>query len=189
MSRRSRTQIRTLAHAAIAAVACLAAAGAVQAQSVHKCTVNGQVTYQAAPCAAGEAPVTLPPGPSTQEQQDARADASRQRYEADSGVLVRKRASAKRAQRADGGRSYEPPVADHMIVDDRSAWGQPAPAPVVGADACSQINARYREAMDRRDAMKAPGELADRQAKLQKATDDADRAVAEGVAAHCKLTR
>ena len=34
-------------------LATLWAAVAVQAQEVHKCTVNGQVTYQAKPCPGG----------------------------------------------------------------------------------------------------------------------------------------
>ena len=44
-------------------LAALWAAVATQAQEVHKCTVNGQVSYQAKPCAPGD--VVLSTAPTT----------------------------------------------------------------------------------------------------------------------------
>ncbi|HEY8975719.1 MAG TPA: DUF4124 domain-containing protein, partial [Burkholderiaceae bacterium] len=49
-----------------ASLAALFATVAVHAQEVHKCTVNGTVTYQARPCATGD--VVLPPAPMPSDQ-------------------------------------------------------------------------------------------------------------------------
>jgi hypothetical protein len=66
-------------------VAC-AASGAA-AQSVHKCIVNGQATYQATPCAGDDKVVPMTSGPNDQEVSAARAEAWNQRYEAATGRL------------------------------------------------------------------------------------------------------
>jgi hypothetical protein len=61
----------------VCTAACFVAAlSPTWAQSVFKCAVAGQTVYQATPCAGQGKQVELPPGPSTQEVQDAKRRAS-----------------------------------------------------------------------------------------------------------------
>ena len=71
------------------ALAALFAAVAAQAQEVHKCTVNGAVTYQSTPCPAGDVVLPSVATPSDQEMRQARVDQNRQRYQAATGQYQR----------------------------------------------------------------------------------------------------
>ena len=68
----------------VAALAALFATAAVHAQEVHKCTVNGAVTYQAKPCATGDVVLPVAPTPSEQETRQAQEDLQRQQRQTNS---------------------------------------------------------------------------------------------------------
>lgn len=68
--------------AAAIVAALIALPGAVGAESVFKCTVNGQTTYQAAPCVGKGGQVAIAPGPSEQQVRDAQQRAAAEKSQA-----------------------------------------------------------------------------------------------------------
>jgi hypothetical protein len=69
--------LKLLRHIGACTVVCFAAAlSPTWAQSVFKCTVSGNTVYQSTPCAGQGKQVALPPGPSTQEVEDAKRSAN-----------------------------------------------------------------------------------------------------------------
>jgi len=71
------------------ALAGLSCAAAAPAQEVHKCTINGAVSYQPTPCPQGDVVLQAPPTPSDQEVMQARVDQSRQRFQAATSRIAR----------------------------------------------------------------------------------------------------
>ena len=74
------------------------------------------------------------------------------------------------------------------VVNDGARSYPPATLPPP-RDNCERLNRDLDEALDRRDAMKAPGELRNRQEMLDKAIADADRVRALAHASNCRLAR
>src|SRR4051812_42452120 len=71
-------------------LAVLAQVGGVQAQTVHKCIINGSAVYQAAACppANEDRSLVIPPPPSQQELLDATANGRLQQYQANTGTIA-----------------------------------------------------------------------------------------------------
>jgi hypothetical protein len=140
-----------------AMLAALLAAVAAQAQDVHKCTVNGAVTYQSTPCPAGDVVLPTAPTPSDQETRQARADQNRLRFEAATGRIYR-----------------------------RTTQNPPAPAKPLNN--CEKLNRDSADAVDRRDQLRAPSELASHAEMLQKAESEVARLQQLATAGNCRLT-
>ena len=68
--------------AACCVLGAMLAGPGVQAQEVHKCTIDGHVTYQPKPCPGADVVVPMQSGPSAQEVHDAQRDLARQRLQA-----------------------------------------------------------------------------------------------------------
>lgn len=198
----------------LAAAGCILGAtlagAAVQAQEVHKCTLNGQVTYQAKPCGASDVVVPIPSGPSDRELSEAKRDLGRQRYQAATGRLI-----------APPPRAYvapppppAPPTPSGFIVQQqpqittttttlivlpsrstaiirttkttRTNAAPPLPPP---ANNCEKLNRENGAAVDRRDELKAPGELQSRQEMLANVQAQIDRLRDMAQASNRRLAR
>ena len=59
-------------------LAALFGAVAAQAQDVHKCTINGAVSYQSTPCPSGDVVLQAPPTPSDEEMRQILAEQNAQ---------------------------------------------------------------------------------------------------------------
>lgn len=189
--------------AARIALAALTSAGAAQAQDVHKCTIDGQVRYQAQPCPSGDVVLQAAPTPSDQEQRQAGVDLSRQRWQAATGRLLRP--------------AYVPPppppspppvvvpattTSTTVIVSSsgsrgtlivhqttRTAGQSLYPAYQKPLNNCEKLNRDNSELLDRRDQLRAPGELASRQQMLDKAEADLAHVREMATASNCRLAR
>lgn len=75
------TTSRLVLHASILVAAALLPLANAWSQSVYKCTVDGKASYQTLPCAGQGKPLTIAPGPTEQDQKEAkaRADAEKAR--------------------------------------------------------------------------------------------------------------
>jgi len=173
------------------ALAALFAAVAAQAQEVHKCTVNGAVTYQSTPCPAGDVVLPTVATPSDQEMRQARVDQNRQRYQAATGQYLRPivvpppppppsntttTTTIVVLPGSTGGRS--------MIIR-QTTHGTPPPAkPLTN---CEKLNRDNIDAVDRRDQLKAPSELASHAELLAKAEAEVTRISQLAMASNCPL--
>lgn len=170
------------------ALAALFAATAAQAQEVHKCNINGAVTYQSTPCPAADVVLPTAPAPSEQELRQARVDQSRQRWQAATGVILRP--------------TYVPPPpppsgdttttivvlpsAGHngMVIRQTTRGYAPAARPLSN---CEKLNRDSTDAIDRRDQLRAPSELASHAELLQKAESEVLRLQQLAMASNCRL--
>ncbi len=182
-----------------AALAALFAAPVAQAQDVHKCTVNGAVTYQSTPCATGDVVLQAPPTPSDQEARQARSDLNRQHMQAATGRIWR-------ATPVPPPPPPPPPPPSPVtntttivvlpntgqgtviIRQTRSSATLPAPPPKPRNN-CEKLNWDNDEAVDRREQLRAPSELASHAALLQKAENDVARIAQLATASNCQLKR
>ena len=157
------------------ALAALAQVGNVQAQSVHKCVINGNAVYQAAACppANEEKSLVIPPPPSQQELLDATANGRLQNYQANTGTI------ASPAQRRYYNRSNQA-VTPTLTPSQQDA--QPAPR-----NNCEALNQNYHEGQYRRAELSAPGAGATRSEALQRVNDDLKRIAEQANTAHCQL--
>jgi len=191
------------ARAAWTALAALWATTGAQAQDVHKCMVNGQVVYQAQSCAGADTVLPQAPTPSDQESRQARNELSRQRMQAATGRLYRP--------------AYVPPppppppppvflppstTTTTITVVPESGKGSvtirqtthtpgrvvysPPQKPLTN---CEKLDRDNGELIDRRDQLRAPGELASREEMLRKAEADLAHVKDMARAGNCRLTR
>jgi hypothetical protein len=151
----------------------LARVGGVQAQSVHKCIINGNAVYQAAACPSSNESKSLviPPAPSQQELLDATANGRLQNYQPGAGV------TAPAQRRYDSSRAAPTPTLTPSLQD----------APTAANDNCEQLNQTWHDAQYRHDELSAPGTGATRAAALQRAIDDMRRVQEQANLAHCQL--
>lgn len=170
-------------------LAALFAAVAAQAQEVHKCTVNGAVTYQSKPCPSGDVVLPTTPVPSDQELRQARADQSRQRYQAATGRLMDRTVVAPPPPPAQPSTTettiYVLPSRGRAYVV-RQTTRTPAPPPPPLSN-CEKLNRDNTEAVDKRDQLKAPSELASHAELLQKAENEVTRYRQLAQASNCNL--
>ena len=152
------------------ALAVLALIGQVQAQTTHRCIVNGAAVYQAAACPAAndQKSLVIPAAPSQQELLDATANGRLQSVQPGANTPV-----ATTPRRYDR-RGILPP--------QKQEQSDAAPS-----TNCDQINQDYHDAQYRRDELSAPGTGASRSAGLQRAIDDLKRLQDEANQAHCRL--
>jgi hypothetical protein len=185
------------------AVAALFAAAGVQAQDVHKCTINGQVHYQALPCPSGDVVLPSAPMPSEQEQRQAKTDLSRQRNQAASGRIYRPvyvppppapPPAPPQVMAGSTTTTITIPEPGHGPVVVRQTTSAPSPQPLGPPNQkplsnCEKLNRDNVELQDRRDQLRAPGELATRRDLLQKAEADLAHVQEMARASTCKLAR
>ena len=185
------------------AVAALFAAACAQAQEVHKCTISGQVLYQALPCPSGDVVLPSVPTPSEQERRQASNDLSRQRSQAASGRIMRPVYASPPPpapplpQPVSAGTTTTTtitiPAAGHGPVVVRQTTSTPSrpPNPVwqKPLNNCEKLNRDSVDLQDRRDQLRAPGELGTRQELLQKAEADLAHVQEMAKASSCRLTR
>jgi len=147
----------------------------VQAQTVHKCIINGNAVYQAAACpAANESrSLVIPAAPSQQELLDATANGRLQNFQPGAGV-----APANTPRRYD--RSARSSTEPQLKPSEQEAE-------LVPEDNCDQLNKAYHDAQYRRAELSAPGTGATRAAGLQRAWDDMNRAQEQATLTHCHL--
>lgn len=170
----------------------LFAAVAAHAQEVHKCTVNGAVTYQAKPCASGDVVLPTAPVPTEQDQRQAKADLSRQRYQAATGRILDRQLVPPPPP------PVQPSTTQTTVYVLPGANGQsayvirqtkrvPTQAPAKPLSNCDKLNNDYSAAVDKRDQLKAPSELASHAQMLQSAEDDVGRLKQLAQASNCNL--
>ena len=166
--------VRSIGLAMGVALAALAQVGNVQAQSVHKCVINGNAVYQAAPCppANEEKSLVIPPAPSQQELLDATANGRLQNYQANTGTI------ASPAQR----RYYSRNQVVTPTLTPSQQQAQEAPR-----NNCEALNQDYHEGQYRRAELSAPGPGATRLEALQRVNDDLKRIAEQANTAHCQL--
>lgn len=146
----------------IAGVALAALCGtlAAHAQEVHKCKTAGAVSYQAKTCPQGDVVLPAPLTPSDEEIRQALDDQSQLRFQAETGVIVpRRRAPA------------------------------PPSVPIGLSTHCEQLNQDNSDALDRREELRAPSELASHAELLQKVEAEVARIAQLATASNCRLRR
>ncbi|MBW8757283.1 MAG: hypothetical protein JF586_06710 [Burkholderiales bacterium] len=164
--------VRSTRLAAGVVLAALAQIGNVQAQTVHKCIVNGAAVYQAAACpGANEQKSFVPAAPSQQELLDATAN----------GRLQSVTPGSNAAQTMTPRRYDRHPAASAELTPSLQ---DPDPVP---ASSCDRLNQTYQDAKYRRDELSAPGAVANRAAALQRAIDDMRRAQDMAANTQCRL--
>lgn len=155
------------------ALAVLAQVGNVQAQSVHKCVINGSIVYQVAACPSandGKSAV-IPPPPTQQELLDATANGRLQNYQASTGTIVSP------APRRYDGRNQGTPNLTPSLQE-----AQPAPR-----SNCETLNQSFHDGQYRRAELSAPGAGAARPEALQRVNDDLKRIAEQANTTHCPL--
>jgi hypothetical protein len=186
---------RTDSRAACVALASLWTVIAAQAQNVHKCSVNGQVSYQSMPCPASDVVLQAAPAPSEQESRQARIDLSRQRFQAATGTITRPVYASPPPP--------PPPIpavttttvivlpsaGRGAVIIRQTSHGSTSSAYEKPLTNCEKLNRDNNEAQDRREQLRAPGELASRQEMLQKAEADVTHIQQMSAASNCRLTR
>ncbi len=163
------------------------------AQDVHKCMANGQASYQSGPCPTSDVVLQSAPTPSDQETRQARGELSRQRFQAATGTLSRP--------------VYAPPPSPSpspvttttvvvmpssgrgAVIIRQTTTGSTSLASQKPLTNCEKLNRDNGEARDRRDQLRAPGELASRQEMLQKAEADVTHIQQMSAASNCRLAR
>ena len=174
------------------ALAALSVAVAAQAQDVHKCTINGAVTYQAKPCPSGDVVLQPPPTPSDQELRQARSDQSRQRFQARTGWIMRPTyvppppPPPPPAQTTTTTIIVLPTTTQRGVIIRQTRSGPPPPPPKP-LNNCEKLNQDNEEAQSRREQLRAPSELASHAALLQKAEADVARIAQLATASNCNL--
>jgi hypothetical protein len=181
--------------AGVALVALFAAASA-QAQEVHKCTVNGAVTYQPTPCPQDDVMLEAPATPSDQEIRQARADQSRQHYQAASGWIMR-------PTRVAPPRPAPPPPPPVVTTTTTIIFfaGDLYPALIIRQQRaaaarssrtltnCEQLNVDNENALERRDLLRLPDERAAHPDLLKDAEADVARVTQLAKAGYCRLNK
>ena len=154
------------------ALTALVQVGNVQAQTVHKCVINGNAVYQAAACppANEQKSLVIPPPPSQQELLDATANGRLQNYQANTGTI------ASPAQR----RYNRNQVTANLTPSEQDAE-------VPARNSCEALNQSYHEDQYRRAELSAPGTGATRTEALQRVNDDLKRIAEQANQAHCQL--
>jgi len=155
------------------ALMALAQVGNAQAQTVHKCVINGNAVYQAAACppANEEKSLVIPPAPSQQELLDATANGRLQNYQANTGSI------APPAQRRYINRSPTLPTLTPSLQE----------AQEVPRNSCEALNQSFHEDQSRRAELSAPGPGATRADALQRVNDDLKRIADQANTTHCQL--
>jgi hypothetical protein len=155
------------------ALAALTQVGNAQAQTVHKCVINGNAVYQAGACppANDEKSLVIPPPPSQQELLDATANGRLQNYQPNSGAI------ASPAQRR-----YNNPRSVTPTLTPSQQDAQLAPR-----NNCEALNQTFHEDQYRRAELSAPGPGATRADALQRVNDDLKRIADQANTAHCQL--
>ncbi len=171
------------------ALAALLAAAPAPAQEVHKCTANGSVTYQSKPCPTGDVTLPAAPTPSDQELRQARADQSRQRYQADTGQIIDRTIVPPPPPPAQATTTettvYVLPGANGRAYLVRKTT-RPAEPPKPLSN-CDKLNADYAAAVDKYQQLKAPSELASHAELLRNANNEVARIRQLAEASHCNL--
>ena len=165
--------VRSTWIAAGAALLGLAQVGNVQAQTVHKCIINGNAVYQAAACppANEQKSLVIPPPPSQQELLDATANGRLQSVQPGADAPVQttpRRYVAKRT----------------IVVQMSPSQVDATPAP---SNNCELLNQQYQDAKYRHDELSAPGTVATRSAALQRANEDMQRAQDQAANSRCRI--
>ncbi len=179
-----------------AMLAALLAAVAAQAQDVHKCTVNGAVTYQSTPCPAGDVVLPTAPTPSDQETRQARADQNRQRFEAATGRIYRQTLvppppppPPPPAVSTTTTIVVLPGAGRNGVIIRQTQTTHNPPAPAKPLNNCEKLNRDSADAVDRRDQLRAPSELASHAEMLQKAESEVTRLQQLATASNCRPAR
>ena len=172
-------------------LAALFAAVAAQAQEVHKCTVNGAVTYQAKPCASGDVVLPTAPVPSDQDQRQARADQNRQRYQAATGrildrTIVPPPPPPVQPSTTETTIYVLPSKGRAYVVRQTTRTPSPSPPPPP-LNNCEKLNRDNAAAVEKRDQLKAPSELASHAELLQNAENEVARNRQLAQASNCNL--
>lgn len=164
--------VRSTRLAAGAVLVALAWTGGAQAQTVHKCIINGTAVYQAAACPAAneQKSLVIPSAPSQQELLDATANGRLQTVTPGSNVP---QSVAPRRYRA----PTPAPELSPSLQDPEQ----------VPASSCDKLNQAYQDAKYRRDELSAPGGGANRAPALQRAIDDMKRAQDQAANSQCRL--
>lgn len=165
--------VRSTWIAAGAALLGLALVGNVQAQTVHKCIVNGAAVYQAAACPAAndQKSLVIPAAPSQQELLDATANGRLQSVQPGSDTPAPTTAYRYERKRP-------------TIVHLSPSQVDPTPAP---SSNCDLLNQQYQDAKYRHDELSAPGTVATRSAALQRANEDMQRAQDQAANSRCRI--
>lgn len=165
--------VRSMKMAAGVVLVALAHIGGAQAQTVHKCIINGTAVYQAAACPAAneQKSLVIPSAPSQQELLDATANGRLQTI-----------TPGANGQQAATPRRYDTNRAATVELSPSLQDATPAPA-----NNCEQLNQTFQDARYRRDELSAPGAGANRAAALQRAIDDMRRAQDQAANTHCHL--
>ena len=153
------TNRRVARIAGVALAAVLVAPGA-HAQEVHKCVTAGGVSYQSKTCPQGDVLLPPPPTPSDDEIRRARDDLSHQRFQAENEVVMLRRHAA----------------APLQTPADLSAH-------------CDQLDQDHSDALDRREELRAPSELASHAELLEKADAEVARIAQLVTPGNCRLRR
>jgi len=165
--------VRSTRLAAGAVLVALAHIGGVQAQSVHKCIINGVAVYQAAACPAAneQKSLVIPSAPSQQELLDATANGRLQTVTP--GTNGPQMAAPRRYDRS----KPASPTLTPSLQDPQE----------VPTSSCDKLNQAYQDAKYRRDELSAPGGGANRAPALQRALDDMKRAQDQAANSQCRL--
>ena len=157
------------------ALMALVQAGGAQAQSVHKCIINGAPVYQAAACPASNdgKSLVIPPPPTQQELLDATANGRLQSYQPGSGLPSPNSSTAQR--RYDRSRGLPQLTPSQQLPQE-----QPR-------SACDQLNATYHEAQYRRAELSAPGTNGAHSDALDRVNDELRRTADQANQTHCQL--
>ncbi len=172
-------------------------AAAAPAQEVHKCTVNGAVSYQPTPCPQGDVVLPPPPTPSDQEVSQARVDQSRQRFQAATGRIAR----PMRVQPPPPPPPPPPPAvvsttiivlpgdaAPTVIVQQRRVAVAARPArsarPLTH---CEQLDRDHDQALANREQARAATDLPTQAALVKNADTNVARIVQLATAGYCHL--
>jgi len=165
--------VRSTRLAAGAVLVALAHIGGVQAQSVHKCIINGVAVYQAAACPAAneQKSLVIPSAPSQQELLDATANGRLQTVTPGTNAL-----QMGTPRRYDRSKPASPQLTP-SLQDSQE----------VPTSSCDKLNQAYQDAKYRRDELSAPGGGANRAPALQRALDDMKRAQDQAANSQCRL--
>ena len=168
------------------ALAALFGAVAAQAQDVHKCTINGAVSYQATPCPSGDVVLQAPPTPSEQETRQARSDLNRQRFQASTGWIMHPVTVPPPPPPAVTTTTTTTIITKRGVIIRQTRSGPPAPPPKPLTN-CEKLNQDNEEAQSRREQLRTPSELASHAELLQKAESDVSRIAQLATASNCNL--
>jgi hypothetical protein len=172
-----------LAGVALAALCCAAAASA---QEVHKCTINGAVSYQPTPCPQGDVVLQPPPRPSDQEILQARVDQSRQHFQAATGRIARP------IRVAPPPPPPPPIVTTTIVVLPSNTYStviirQRRAAPARPLTNCEQLNRDNEQALANREQARAATDLPSQAALVKNADTNVARIVQLATAGNCHL--